>query len=354
MGTFVSAFIREAELLSPRVKFSCDTLYLGGGTPSVLTIAALEKIMESLYRCFDFTNDAEISLEANPGTITAEKLSAFRSMGINRINIGVQSFQHQHLRFLGRIHSAGEAVEALGESGKFFDNTGLDLIYGLPGQSEKAWKEDLEKSLTFAPAHLSCYLLTYEKGTALTEKLHRGHFLPLADEKAARLLEFTVEFLDSRGYAQYEISNFARSPDLRSRHNCKYWSSAPYAGLGPAAHSFFPPQRQWNVSSLEKYIRSLRQNMLPLAGKEILNREQQMTEAIYLGLRKREGIGIPDFEKKFSLSFENIFGKTAKDLVQRGLLEKDAARCALSFKGLRFLDSITSLLADCCPESAEI
>jgi len=348
---FVSALIREMGMMSFHADFPCDTLYLGGGTPSVLKPEQIRRILEAAFEYFDLRSQAEITLEANPGTLSPESLREFRNMGINRLNIGVQSFSDENLAFLGRIHTAQDAALALKSAEKAgFDNMGLDLIYALPGQSEKDWRADMEQALAFAPAHLSCYMLTYESGTRLTQKMEKGIFSPLEEESSGNLFEFTVNFLESKGYAQYEISNFARSPELQSLHNRKYWSFAPYIGLGPAAHSFLPPQRRWNCRSVTAYIDLLKQNILPEAGKEFLTSEQQMLEAVYLGLRKKEGILIREFEKRFAVCFDDLFGELRKELKKKGFLETDAARCALSVPGMRFLDSITSLFADQIPE----
>lgn len=349
---FLRALIREMEMRSAHADFPCDTLYLGGGTPSVLKPEQLCRILDTAFQCFDLHSHAEITAEVNPGTVSPESLREFRNIGINRINIGVQSFSEENLRFLGRIHTAQEAALAPEWAKKAgFDNMGLDLIYALPGQSEKDWALDMEQALGFAPAHLSCYMLSYESGTRLTQRMEEGIFSPMDEESSGNLFEFTVEYLESGGYAQYEISNFARSPDLQSRHNRKYWSFAPYIGLGPSAHSFFPRQRCWNCRSVKDYLDLLKQNILPEAGREMLTSEQEMMEAVYVGLRQKQGIAIREFEKRFAVSFGNLFGKLREDLKSRGFLEADAVRCALSPRGMRFLDSITSLFADQIPET---
>ncbi len=348
---FVSALIREMQIRSSHVHFPCDTIYLGGGTPSVPKPEYIRMILNTAFHCFDLNPHAEITLEANPGTLSPEMLREFRNMGINRINIGVQSFSDENLGFLGRIHTSREAALALEWAEKAgFDNIGLDLIYALPGQSEKDWCSDMEQALEFSPAHLSCYMLSYESETPLTKKMEKGIFSPLEDESSGNLFEFTAEFLESREYSHYEISNFARSPDLQSRHNRKYWSFAPYIGLGPAAHSFFPPQRCWNCRSVTEYIHLLKQNVLPEAGKEFLTSEQEIMEAVYLGLRKKEGIVIREFEKRFAVCFDDLFGKLREEFKEKGFLEADTDRCALSLQGMRFIDSITSLFADQIPE----
>ncbi len=348
---FVHALIREMEMRSCHADFPFDTMYLGGGTPSVLKPEHIRQILDTAFQCFDLHSHAEITLEVNPGTVSPESLREFRNMGINRINIGVQSFSDESLGFLGRIHTARDASLALAWAKKAgFDNMGIDLIYALPEQSEEDWRSDMEQALAFAPAHLSCYMLTYESGTRLTQQMEKGFFSPLEEEPSGNLFEFTVNFLESGGYAQYEISNFARSAELQSRHNRKYWSFAPYIGLGPAAHSFFPPMRCWNCRSVKDYLDLLKQNVLPEAGREELTSEQEMMEAVYVGLRQKQGLEIKEFENRFAVSFADLFGKLREELKKRGFLEEDACRCALSVRGMRFLDSITSLFVDQFPE----
>ncbi len=234
-----------------------DSLYIGGGTPSVFDADNIGRIIEAAHRSFNILKDAEITIEVNPETITPEKLKSLRRTGVNRINIGIQSFNPENLNFLGRLHSRSDA----GFSGQWareagFENIGFDLIYGIPGQTKKAWITDLERALRFEPEHLSCYMLTCEPGTPLDASRQKGRFHPLNDDKISNLFMSTIEYLAARGYAQYEVSNFARidsdstaKPGFeqnRSRHNRKYWLFAPYLGLGPASHSFKEPERSWN------------------------------------------------------------------------------------------------------------
>ena len=187
--------------------------------------------------------------------MTAEKLAGFYQAGVNRINIGVQSFSDFFLGFLSRIHTAKEAIDSF-ESARSagFDNIGLDLIYGLPGQTERMWQADLQAAIDLRPEHLSCYMLTYEPGTRMERNLRNNIFRPLSDKTVGQLYEFTVQYLEDNGYCQYEVSNFSTSHQTRSRHNQKYWTHAPYIGLGPSAHSFMENQRSWNVRSLEVYL----------------------------------------------------------------------------------------------------
>ncbi|MBW2568907.1 MAG: radical SAM family heme chaperone HemW [Deltaproteobacteria bacterium] len=346
---FIEALMCEMRMLC-NVSFLFDTMYIGGGTPSVLTIEDLAKIIEAACRFFKISADVEITMELNPGTVDREHFAGFKSAGVNRINIGVQSFQDVNLDFLGRIHSGKEAELAIRwarQSG--FNNIGLDLIYGIPGQTVRSWLLDLKRAVEFEPEHISCYMLTYESGTPMDINRQKGMFCPAPDSHVCDMFETTIDFLSSSGYIQYEISNFARSgsggfKSFNSRHNQKYWSFVPYIGLGPSAHSFIEPERYWNCRNVNKYIKELTAGRLPIEGKEVLSREQQMIEAISLGLRMTDGIKTDVFDKKFDVSFNKMFAKTITYLGKDGLIRLTENRCSLTRKGMLFADSITSML----------
>ncbi len=337
--------------------FPADTIYFGGGTPSVLDPDQIDRIIKAAYQCFSIAESAEITIEVNPGTISLEKLKTYRRIGINRLNIGVQSFQDEQLRFLGRIHSGNEAKCAIEWARKAgFDNIGLDLIYGLPAQSENIWLSDLDAALESDPAHLSCYMLTYPKGTPIEKQRKAGLFCPSDDNTVSSLFLKTGEYLNLRGYLHYEISNFARSETLMSRHNRKYWNDVSYLGFGPSAHSFLPLtpalsptgerekfERFWNVRSVKRYIQRIDAGKRPTAGREELTRDQQMMEAIYLGLRQKQGIDIARFDKKFRMSFEERFKDVLKQLEREGLTEAHPGVCSLSEKGMLFADGAAHL-----------
>lgn len=340
---FVDAMIREMDLTADRFNSAVDTVYFGGGTPSLLGPNRIEAILDGVRHRHYLQPDTEITLEANPGAITAEDLGAYRRMGVNRLQIGAQSFQDETLRFLGRIHCAADAAAAVeGARRAGFENIGLDLIYGLPGQSPEAWRCDLESAMAMAPEHLSCYMLSYEPGTALDHLRRKGRIRPLPDRNVGELFLMTIDVLGAGGYAQYEISNFARSREFESRHNRKYWNFAPYLGLGPSAHSFLPPKRCWNGRDTETYIRTLRQGGSPIEEEERLDREQRMMEAFYLGLRQTRGISIAEFEDRFGIDFRTRFGGLLSELSENGWRQEDATRCALTPKGMLLLDAIVS------------
>lgn len=353
---FLDGLVREMKLLeSP--SFTFDTIYLGGGTPSVLSPHHIAHLIDSAFDHFSFSDNVEITIEVNPGTVDIDNLHAYRQIGIDRINIGVQSFSDDSLGLLGRIHTKDEAAAAINAARKTgFSNIGLDLIYGLPGQDPEAWQKDLQRAVKFSPEHLSCYTLTYEDGTPLGKMRAEGEVKPLGDDAVADLFKIMQHILSRHGYEQYEIANFAKIPaqntplhhgtSYRSRHNQKYWTSVPYIGLGPSAHSFAEPVRSWNVADLHTYLDRIEKGSLPIQASETLTREQRLTETLYLALRTVEGIDIPGLEEKFHLNFHDCYEDALGDLAMQEMLELTETRCALTRKGMRFLDGIVALLVN--------
>ena len=326
-----------------------DTLYIGGGTPSVFSPEEIGRVIDSALKQFNIAADVEVTLEVNPGTVAYEQLIGYLDAGINRLNIGSQSFQDANLQFLGRIHSSRDSIQAFDWSRQVgFDNVGLDLIYGLPEQTRENWRMDLEHALKLNPEHLSCYMLTCEPGTPLHRDLRAGRYHPLPDGKVRELFNLTVEYLEKNGYVQYETSNFARkfkadTTRYISRHNFKYWTSAPYLGFGASAHSFIEPQRCWNLSDVDKYIQEIEAGHLPVEETEVLTAEQLIMEAIYLGLRTFNGIDVEEFNQKFGLDFLQIFHQTITELENEGMIQKEQNRVRLSRKGMSFQDSVTAM-----------
>lgn len=333
--------MRLAAAAHPTLYF--DTLYLGGGTPSVLGAGGVAEIIDAARRAFSFLADTEVTVEVNPGTIDRDSLKRLRRAGVNRLNIGVQSFQDRHLAFLGRIHTASDARRALAWAHTAgFDNIGIDLIYGTPGQSPADWRLDLRQALDEGLAHLSCYSLTYEDGTPLETALTRGEFALADENRVAGMYLQALDLLAQGGLAQYETANFARSRAHRSRHNLKYWSFLPYLGLGPSAHSFIASERFWNHADIDLYIRELGQGRRPIAERDHLTREKSMIEAIYLGLRLTDGIDLLAFADRFKTAFMDLFGKRAAVFEQNGWLTTTAGRCRLTPRGMLLLDAIAA------------
>jgi oxygen-independent coproporphyrinogen-3 oxidase len=288
---------REAlllEILAYKDRYNVfDSLYLGGGTPSVLSERDLMTIFESLFRYFSFSPGTEITIEANPDDITREKLELLKALGVTRISLGVQSFDTRELRSLGRRHTARQAEQALERiRGSGFANLGVDLMYGLLGQRASDWVGTMTRALGSRPEHLSCYQLTFHEEIPLGKTLAEGRNSPLGEEEERAFFLLTAKFLEERGYIHYEIANFAREEAYIARHNRKYWHRASYLGLGPAAHSLREGVRWWNVNSVAKYCEMLGTDTLPIAGSERLSEDQERLESLYLGLRTREGFDL--------------------------------------------------------------
>jgi oxygen-independent coproporphyrinogen-3 oxidase len=353
LPAFIAALFTEMKL-TRRERLTVDTLFLGGGTPSVLAAPTIGRVIENARRFYVMDPAAEITMEVNPGTVTMNRLEGYRRAGVNRLNIGVQSFNSKVLRFLKRRHTTGDNHDIINWAlAAKFENIGFDLMYGIPGQTKRSWLADLEQAVAYEPQHLSCYMLTFEPGTPLDHARLEGRFELLAEAEMCDLYETTRAFLAHRGYAQYEISNFAyvsggtpqssTAAPNQSRHNLKYWSFAPYRGLGPSAHSYLASQRFWNHADVKRYIRDLAGGRLPISGRETLNREQMMTEAVYLGLRQTSGIVIDVFNDRFEVSFYDAFGDILEGLAQNGLVCCSPTHCALTPKGMLLLDGIAAL-----------
>ena len=298
-----------------------DTVYIGGGTPSLLDIRHLQDIIKKIQENFVLLPGAEITIETNPADMDISFLKMLKSMGVNRLNIGIQSFDRKVLAFLERRHTATQAVSAIEASRSAgFDNLGLDLIYGVPDQSMESWMDTLAQVLSFRPEHLACYQLTIEPETPLGKRYQQDEiFLP--DEKLE--YEFfmkTAETLEDAGYIHYEVSSFARNTVLFSRHNQKYWNHTPYLGLGPAAHSFIDNKRWWNHRSLEKYITDIETGRPPVEETESLTIEQLRMEAIHLGLCTKKGIHIEDFARGYDYDIIAEKEEMLKKLEEGGLI----------------------------------
>jgi oxygen-independent coproporphyrinogen-3 oxidase len=346
LPAFVDAVLAEMALAAFEFTVPCDTLYFGGGTPSLLPPADVARLIAAARTHFRLAADAEITLEANPGAVTPDTLAAYRRAGVNRLSIGIQSFDPDQLIRLGRIHTPAAAVAAVENArGAGFSNIGIDLIYGLPGQTEADWRRELERAAALEPAHISAYLLTWAPGTPLRRDRRRGRVQPPSEETAARLFDQTFDTLAEFGYPAYEISNFARSPELRSRHNQKYWRHAPYRGLGPAAHSFSPPERFWNHPSVRAYIAALRRGRAPTAGREILGVVELATEAMYLGLRRAAGIDAVEWRRRFGKDFDGMFADALEMFRAEGWMESAGPFRRLTPRGRRRMDGIVDWLA---------
>jgi oxygen-independent coproporphyrinogen III oxidase len=320
----------------PRV----DTVYFGGGTPSLIPAAELVHILSTVHAAFAVAGDAEITVEMNPGTLSPEKLAAYRAAGINRASVGVQSFDDAELEAIGRVHDSDDArraVAMLRAAG--FDNLSLDLIAGLPDQAMDVWCHSVESALALEPDHLSLYVLELHPGTKLAQSVEAGKTTRPDDDFAAEAYYWMVERLDAAGFEQYEISNFARrlpgGGDRRSRHNEKYWLDVPYYGFGAGAHGFSGIERQANVRSIRGYAdRGAAPERTPIAPNE------RAIEAIFLGLRRLEGIDLAHFESRYGLRILEAFGADLEPVVDAGLVEARDGRLRLTRKGLALSNEV--------------
>ena len=343
---FLEALHKEIRLSSPPL-YTFDTLYIGGGTPSLLTAQQIQRLIECAQESFDFAEAVETTIEVNPGTVSAEFIDGILKAGVNRVNVGVQSFDVDNLGFLERIHSAQEACETLETlRHRGVTNLGIDLMYGLPDQSAQDWRLDLNRAVDFGPEHLSCYMLTYEPNTPFFRRCRNGQLTAPDQHAVGHLFEETIQLLTDQGYQHYEVSNFAREKRFHSKHNQKYWFHQPYVGLGPSAHSFIEPRRWWNHSTLETYLASLQMNRLPTGGREDLDVGQLMLETIFLGLRTSAGIDTAVFENRYGINFDNYFGDLLDQLLSRDLLDRRQGRMTLTRKGLMVCDTVAALFAD--------
>jgi len=338
---FLNGLSKEMEMVRNRFD-PFNTVYIGGGTPSLLNPEQLERILMRIRENFHLISDAEITIEANPADLNQSFLESIREIGINRINIGVQSFDEKVLGFLGRRHSVKQALSAIEASRKAgFHNIGLDLIYGVPEQNIDLWLDTLRQTIVFSPEHLSCYQLTLEAKTPLGIRYQAGEFSIPGEELQYEFFMRTSEFLRDAGYIHYEVSNFARGIEHTSRHNQKYWDHSPFLGLGPSAHSFYGNQRWWNHHSLDQYFDAINGGNLPIEGKEILTMEQLQLEALYLGLRTRKGIFLQGFKNQYhyDLFFEKK--KILAKLEEEGFISIEDGYLYPTQRGFAIADSLS-------------
>lgn len=340
---FLSALSKEMEMYRGQWG-PFDTVYLGGGTPSVLGGDQLREVLKEVGNHFGILSDAEITVEVNPGDLSGVFAEGLRDMGVNRLNIGIQSFDRGILDFLGRRHSVQQAEGAIEASRKAgFDNVGLDLIYGVPGQTMEAWLNSLERALEFGPEHLSCYQLTLEERTPLGVRCAKGEVSLPGEDLQYEFFMKTSEFLEGAGYIHYEVSNFAKEMKYASRHNQKYWDHSPYLGLGPAAHSFQENERWWNCRSQDQYVSVISAGRLPVEGRETLTIEQLRLEALYLGLRTRKGIRLQDFSNRYHMDLLKDKRDVLAKLRQEGLISIGYGYLSPTRAGLAVADSLGSM-----------
>ena len=340
---YIQALIAEMCIRRAEVTATIGTLYFGRGTPSLLSPQEIGRIIEQVYRLFSFSSDAEITLEANPDDLNTSYVQELRTLPINRISMGAQSFHDEDLHFLNRRHNARQVLEAVDTCRNAgLTNLSIDLIYGLPGQTPARWQENISAVLALSPPHLSAYHLIYEEGTLLTRLLHAGKVREVDEEVSLELFRMLREQLTEAGYEHYEISNFARS-GYHSRHNSSYWQDTPYLGLGPSAHSFDGRRtRRSNPSDIRRYIVSMAAGK-PLFTEEILTDNDRYNEVVMTRLRTACGLSPDQIGHLFGKESAERCIRTAAPFIRDGLLHEEAdGRIRLTEKGIFLSDRIIS------------
>ncbi len=326
---------------------SIDTLYFGGGTPSLLTADEINRIVTNLARYFSLSENMEITLEANPDDLTQEKLISLLDTPINRLSIGIQSFREEGLQLMNRAHAAYEGAQAIEASQQVgFTNITIDLIYGSPTLSDELWLANLQTAYSLGIPHISAYCLTVEPGTALNHWIEKGKVQNVDNEQAARQFQILMAEMDQNGYDHYEISNFCK-PGHIARHNTAYWQHIPYLGLGPGAHSFNGTSRQWNVANNVKYAKSIVEEELISYEKEELSLTDQFNEYLLTSLRTKWGCQLATLSQHFPEQYTKSFQQTASRLEAKGLLEQQNGHITLTQQGTLLADQvIAELFAD--------
>ncbi len=332
---FIAALLKEIPLQKDYLENeSVETIYFGGGTPSLCTKEELKSIISSISSLFSIAENAEITLEANPDDITDTKLTDWKEVGINRLSIGVQSFFGEDLKWMNRAHTASQAVSSLQSAVKQFDNITIDLIYGTPQLTNEKWKHNVGTAIALNIPHLSCYALTVEPKTPLDKMIKQHKSEDVNPDKQSEQFLLLMQWMEEAGYEHYEISNFAR-PGWRSRHNSSYWQGEKYLGLGPSAHSFNGTSRQWNVSNNSNYIESIGKGIIPLE-KEVLTETQKLNEYIMTSLRTMEGL-------KLEVASNELLSKSQK-FIDSGLMKLESNSLILTKEGKLLADGIAAAL----------
>ena len=340
----VDAIVKELHLRKDYLKNAAiETIYFGGGTPSVLSFSQFDSIFRAINELFEVNEDAEITFEANPDDLTPEFLSSISPLPFNRVSIGIQSFDDEDLKRVNRRHSGLQAINAVKAcQAHGFENISVDLIYGLPSQSLEAWNKQLDIAFNLHVQHISVYGLTYEEGTRLWKQREMGKVNVVADDEMISMYEVLLAKMKENGFEAYEISNFSL-PGYRSRHNSAYWQMNPYLGIGPSAHSFDGISRQWNVSSNKKFINALNtgENFFE---KEELSQNDRYNDYVMVSLRTTEGISLKYIEENFGANFVNYCIMNAEKFIQSNKLKFDNNKIYLTYKGIQISNMIISEL----------
>lgn len=337
----VSSIIKEIEIRKNELDNTIiETIYFGGGTPSLLSINEINSIIDSVYKNHAVTENPEITLEANPDDLSNEKIIVLSKSPINRLSIGIQSFFEHDLKLMNRAHNANEAKKCLEIATQYFENISIDLIYGIPDCSNEQWIENINTALSFGVPHISSYALTVEPKTALASFINKGIIKNVDDEKAQEQFYILKEILEQNKFIQYETSNFGKE-GFFSKNNTGYWLRKSYLGIGPSAHSFDGNQRSWNVRNNAKYIKAIQQNELPIE-RETLTKIDQYNETIMTGLRTIWGVSIEKIRNNFGEKYIEYLAQQSKKYIDDGLLIFENGILKTTKKGLFLSDGIAS------------
>ena len=332
---------REMKFYKEEFKDKCfDTVFFGGGTPSILTVSELKELVNNINENFNIKDDAEITIECNPGTINREKLEAMKKMGINRLSIGLQATQNYHLKSIGRIHTYEEFEKNYYDALDIgFENINIDLMYALPNQKTQEWKDTLDKIIKLNPSHISAYSLILEEGTKLYDMYQNKEFELLDEDTDINMYNYTIDTLKRHGYNQYEISNYSKE-NLECKHNIIYWKCDNYLGLGPGASGFIGDTRYSNIEDICEYNKCIMQNIRPVSEEIELTKKDKIEEFIFMGLRMNEGINIDVFKERFDTDFYDIYQEVMDKLIKRELVRFDGKNISLTQKGREISNSV--------------
>lgn len=346
---YTEALCRElAESAEELAAYGIKSVFMGGGTPTVLPVPLLERIMETVFACCRVLPEAEITIEANPGTLDGEICQRLKKMGFNRISMGLQAWQEELLRRLGRIHDRRQFLENLENARKAgFDNINTDLMFALPGQTLEQWRETLEAVISLGVEHISAYSLIIEEGTPFYDFYAQGRYQETDEETDRAMYRMAVELLEVAGYHQYEISNFAKE-GKESRHNQIYWLDEPYRGVGMGAHSYWQGKRFHNPLSLEDYLRKAQAGEALWEEVEAISEAEEMSEFMFLGLRMTKGIEKDRFLRRFGRTLEEVYGPAVEKMKAEGLLEEAEGWLRLTARGV---DVSNHVFVEFLPES---
>lgn len=343
MDEYVSAL--KKEIINRKSYLGDDvvkTIYFGGGTPSLLPVKYVDEILELLHKNYNIISNPEVTLEINPDTIDKDKMLALKHLGVNRMSVGIQSFNDDDLRYLGRRHDSRHALQVLDDlSSVGFDRITLDLIYGMPTLTEEKWNHNLDIFFSTGISHLSAYALTVEPKTILGQKIEKEELQEVSEEETIRHYNILVERTKENGFEHYEISNFAKE-GCRSQHNSIYWQDVKYLGLGPSAHSYDGNSRQWNVSNLTKYIQFIDTDTECYYEKEILSKEDKFNEYVMTSLRTSWGCNVEKIERDYGKSYAHNFLKDIKKYLDSGIMLMKDNNFILTDEGMLFADGIAA------------